>query len=160
MGKGHFITGAHCLFVCFFMFSERTNQQAHTHTNSHTNTQSSQFLVRLCKNIQKEKSTSLHACSFPLQQGQEGVWGMGGGKSCLTISIWVAESVAPQPSQQYIPLHRFLCCGMKWGHFPCRLLKAEWQQASDVEDPRRSALKDSRRVWREFGPHQMFLQDR
>lgn len=31
------------------------------------------------------------------------------------------------------------------------------EQLSDVEDPR-SALKDSRRVWRELGPHQMFLR--
>lgn len=84
MGKGHFITGAHCLFVFFFMFSERTNQQAHTHTNSHTNTQSSQFLVRLCKNIQKKKINFITCVFISIATGAGRSVGDGGGRKELS----------------------------------------------------------------------------
>lgn len=149
--------------VCLFFFYVQWKDQSagtHTHKFTHQHTEQPVSCAFMQKHPKKKNQLHYMRVHFHCNRGRKECGGWGGGKSCLTISIWVAESVAPQPSQQYIPLHRFLCCGMKWGHFPCRLLKAEWQQASDVEDPRRSALKDSRRVWREFGPHQMFLQDR
>lgn len=38
-------------------------------------------------------------------------------------STWDTDAAAPQASQQYIPLHRFLCCGMDRKHPPVDSLK-------------------------------------
>lgn len=68
------------------MYNKRTNRQVHTHKLTHTNTQSSQFLVRLTAETKRVKIILLHAYSISIATGAER--SVGGGPVYLSVSLW------------------------------------------------------------------------